>query len=57
MRLVPTGRTIAQEWDAADNAQRGKCLQSLRSASWYIRRGMTRAWRLPAWRSARTDLR
>ena len=26
MRLVPTGRTIAQEWDAADNARRREML-------------------------------
>jgi hypothetical protein len=26
MRLVPTGRTIAQEWDAADNARRREVL-------------------------------
>ena len=25
-RLVPTGRTIAQEWDAADNARRREML-------------------------------
>jgi hypothetical protein len=26
MRLEPTGRTIAQEWDIADNARRGEML-------------------------------
>jgi site-specific DNA recombinase len=26
MRLVPTGRTIAQEWDAADNTRRREML-------------------------------
>ena len=26
MRMVPTGRTIAQEWDAADNARRREML-------------------------------
>jgi hypothetical protein len=26
MRLVPTGRTIAEEWDAADNARRREML-------------------------------
>ena len=26
MRLVPAGRTIAQEWDAADNARRREML-------------------------------
>ena len=26
MRMVPAGRTIAQEWDAADNARRREML-------------------------------
>jgi len=26
MRMMPTGRTLAQEWDAADNARRREML-------------------------------
>ena len=50
---VPTGRTIAQEWDAADNARRREMLESLRSASFCTRPAMTCAWRLPAWKLSR----
>ena len=54
MRMVPTGRTIAQEWDAADNVRRRETLAEFEPASCYTPPGTTRAWRLPAWRSART---
>ncbi len=45
MRMVATGQTIAQEWDKADDARRGKCSQNLRSAWYCIPRDTNRVWR------------
>ena len=53
MRLVPTGRTIAQEWDAADNARRREMLAEFEVRVVLHPTGHDPAWRLPAWRSAR----
>ena len=48
--MVPTGRTIAQEWDAADNARRREMLAEFEVRVVLHPTGHTRAWRLPAWR-------
>jgi site-specific DNA recombinase len=42
MRMVPTGRTIAQEWDAADNARRREML-----AEFEVRVVLHRTWHEP----------